>query len=81
MSQNSRHHEMPSMEEIKKIAQSDAGKNLYSALQRSHGSQLENAMEYASSGNLTEAKNALTEILNAPEFKTFLKQLGGPQDG
>ncbi len=70
-----------SMEEAKKLAQSSAGQKLFNALQQSHGSQLQSAMQQASAGNYTEVKKAMAEIMNTPEVKAFLKQMGGTSDG
>ena len=81
MDNKSKQPEGFSVDDAKKLAQSQAGQKLYSALQQSHGTQLQNAMDQVSSGNLQEAKNALTEILNTPEFKAFLQQMGGPGNG
>ena len=70
-----------SMEEAKKLAQSEIGKKLFSTLQQTHGDKLHAAMAQASSGNYSEVKKAVTEMLNTPEVKEFFRQLGGSKDG
>ena len=70
-----------SMEEAKKLAQSEAGQKLYSALQQSHGAQLRSAMEQASAGNYTEVKKALSELLNDPNIRDMMQKIGGSSDG
>ena len=81
MDKNTEQNSSFSVEEAKKLAQSEAGKKLYSALQQSHGQQLQSAMEQASAGNYTEVKKTLTEMMNTPEIKAFLRQMGGTNDG
>ncbi len=70
-----------SMEKAKKLAQSDAGQKLLSALQQSHGQQLQQAMDQANAGDLAAVKKAMADMMNTPEVKAFLRQMGGSNDG
>ena len=70
-----------SMEEAKRLAQSDAGKKLYASLQQSHGDQLQNAMKQATEGNYSAVKEAITKMMETPEVKAFLRQMGGNSNG
>lgn len=70
-----------SMEEAKRLAQSDAGQKLYSSLQQTHGQQLQDVMAQATAGNYTAVKKTISEMLNTPEVKAFLQQMGGSSDG
>ena len=70
-----------SMEEAKRLAQSDAGKKLYSALQQSHREQLQSAMEQATAGNYSAVRETITQMMNTPEVKAFLRQMGGGGNG
>ena len=70
-----------SMEEAKRLAQSAAGQKLYSALQQSHSQQLQSAMEQANAGDFSAVKKTITEMMNTPEVKAFLKQMGESKDG
>lgn len=70
-----------SMEEAKRMAQSDAGKKLYSALQQSHGEQLQNAIAQATAGDYSAVRETITQMMNTPEVKAFLQQMGGNSNG
>lgn len=70
-----------SMEEARRLAQSDAGKKLYSALRQSHGEQLQSAMEQANAGNFSAVKETITQMMNTPEIQAFLRQMGGSGNG
>lgn len=66
----------PSMQEILKMAQSPAGQQLIQMLQQSGGQELQQAMEKAAAGDYSQAKQAITSLLNDPEAKKLLEQLG-----
>ena len=70
-----------SLEEARRLAQSDAGKKLFSALQQSHNAQLQNAMEQANAGNYAAVKESNSQIMNTPEVQAFLRQMGGGGNG
>lgn len=70
-----------SVDDAKRLAQSDAGKKLYAALQQNHGQQLEDAITQANAGNFTAVRKTISEMLNTPEVKAFLQQMGGKNDG
>lgn len=66
-----------SVEDAKRIAQSEAGQKLIALLQRSGGAQLQNAMQQASVGNYDQVQNTLSALMSSPEAQELLKQLGG----
>lgn len=66
-----------SMEEARKLAETPAGKQLLSILQNADSTQLQTAAQQAAAGNLAQAKEALTPLLNSPQIRELLKQLGG----
>ena len=70
-----------SIEEAKKLAQSDAGQKLYSALQETHGDKMQEALTQISAGQYDEVKKTLSEMLNSPEIKKLFRQMGGVGDG
>ena len=70
-----------SVDDAKRLAQSDAGKRLYATLQQNHGQQLQDAITQANAGNYTAVKKTISEMLNTPEVKAFLQQMGGNNDG
>lgn len=63
------------MSEILRLAQSPAGQQLVSLLQRTGGTQLQNAVAMASGGDYEQAKQALSSLLASPEAQALLKQL------
>lgn len=63
--------------ELLRRAQSPAGQKLLSLLQASGGEQLQNAMKKASQGDFSQAKEQLTVLLDNPEAKKLLNELGG----
>lgn len=65
-----------SVQEAMKLAKSDAGKQLIALLQQQNGAQIQNAMEQANSGNLEQAKQTLSNILDNPQARALLQQLG-----
>ena len=64
-----------SMEQLQKMAQSPAGQQLYAMLKEQNNDQLQNAMAHAASGDMQQAKNALSDILSDPKALVILKKL------
>lgn len=62
-----------SMDEIKKIAQSETGRQLMALLQGS--SAADQVRSGAQSGNMEQAKDALADFLSDPKAQKLLKQL------
>lgn len=63
--------------ELSRLAQSSAGQKLLSFLQRSGGDELQKAMEKASKGDFSQARQQLSSLLEDPEAKKLVKELGG----
>ena len=70
-----------SMEDAQSFAQSPAGQQLLALLQNTDGAALRQAMEQASGGDLTKARDTLTPLLSSPEVRKLMQQFGGPQNG
>ena len=70
-----------SPEQIQKLAESDAGKQLFALLQQTHGDQLKQAMDKAAAGDYTMAKKAMASMMNSPQAMALLKQLRSNRDG
>lgn len=70
-----------SMDEIKKLAQSDAGKKLISMLEQGHGGTSDAVRKSMASGDMEQAKNALRDFLADPKAQALLKQLEEKQHG
>lgn len=67
--------QFPDISEVIRLAQSPAGQQLITLLQQSGGSNLQDAVSKASSGDYAQAKNMLSSLLNSPDAKALLKQL------
>ena len=59
-----------------KLAQSDAGRQLFELLQQTQGQQLQSAMEQASSGNYDGVKKTLNSMLTDLQARELLKKMG-----
>lgn len=64
-----------SMDDARRLAQTDAGKKLLALLQSQNSPQLQRAMEQASSGNYSQLKDTLGSLVASPEAQALLKQL------
>lgn len=64
------------MKEAMKLANSDAGRQLYELLKRTQGQQLQSAMDQAASGNYEEVKRTLSSLLADPEARKLLSKMG-----
>lgn len=69
------------MQEAMRIARTSAGQQLLHLLQNSDRATLSRAMNYASSGNMEEAKQILSKLLSGDEAQSLLKQLGESDHG
>ena len=78
MTQNNRSF---SMEDARRMAQTDAGKKLLALLQAQNSQQLQKAMEQASTGNYTQLKDTLSTFMASPEAQSLLKQLENNRHG
>ena len=64
-----------SMEQLQQLAKSPAGQQLFALLQKQNQEQVQSAMSHAASGDLKQAKAALTDILSDPKTMAMLKKL------
>ena len=65
------------MSDIMRLAQSPAGKQLMALLQQKNPDDLQKAMRKASSGDYAGAQSQLAGLMDSPEARELLKQLGG----
>jgi hypothetical protein len=63
------------MQQLMKLARSPAGLQLMDALKRTDRVGMEKAAAAASSGNLDQAKEALSGLLASPEIRNLLQTL------
>jgi hypothetical protein len=66
----------PDMQQIMKLARTPAGQQLIAALRQRGGDDLAQAMQKASAGDYTDAKRALSTLLDTPEMKALMQQFG-----
>ena len=65
-----------SMQDVLKLANSPAGKQLIALLQQQNPSTIKKAMEQASAGNYTQAKQSIEPLLESEEIRKLLRQFG-----
>lgn len=65
-----------SMQEALRLAKSPAGQQLLAMLQRSDAGKLQQVMDQAAAGDYAQAKETVSALLNSPEAKALLEQLG-----
>lgn len=65
------------LEQVKQLAQSPAGKQLLALLRQSNANVLDKAVSQASSGDFSKVSQTLAPLLASDEIKKLLKQLGG----
>lgn len=70
-----------SMEEALRLANSDAGRQLFRLLQSRDAPAVEQAMAQAAAGDPNAAKQALSGLLSSPEVRALLEQLRRGNDG
>ena len=66
-----------SINDAMRLAQSDAGRQLMELLQAGGSEKLQNIMTLASQGNMQQAAQQLSHMLQSEEAKSLLAQLGG----
>ena len=64
-----------------RLAQTEAGQKLLKTLQAQSGDTLEQAMAQAAAGNPEQAKQALSVLLQSPQIRALLEQLGRDNHG
>ncbi len=70
-----------SPEEIKKLASSPAGRQLMAMLAANHGDAAQTVRSSMASGDMEQAKQALSAFLSDPKTQALLRKLEGEQNG
>ncbi len=65
------------IQEAMRLAQTGAGRQLIALLQNQNSTQLQQALASASTGNYDQAKQALAGLMENPEIRALLSQMGG----
>lgn len=69
--------EHSNMENIIRFANSDEGRKLMEMLRQGLGSQWEDSVQQAKSGNTKELTERIRELLNTPEGNSIRRQIEG----
>ena len=64
------------MQEVLRMAASPAGQQLIALLRQQGGSEFQKAMSGAASGDYAQAKRAIEALMDDPQAKKLLKELG-----
>lgn len=64
-----------SADDVKRLAQSKAGRDLYTLLQQTQSQQLKDAMAQAAAGDMEQVKKTVSAMMDSPEAKALLEQL------
>ncbi len=70
-----------SLQQAMRMAQSDAGKQLFSLLQSTQADTLQTAMEQAKSGNYAEVKKTLEILMQSKQAKELMEKMQGDNNG
>lgn len=63
--------------EAMRLAKTPAGQQLLNILQQNSSEELRRAMEKAASGDMSQAKQAVSAMLKDPQVQKLLEQMGG----
>lgn len=70
-----------SMHQAMKLAQSDAGKQLFALLQNTEGEKLQTAMDQAAAGDLEQVKKTMQQIMESGQVQQLMKKMRGDNNG
>ena len=70
-----------SMEEMKRLAKSDAGRQLMAMLASNHSEASEKVRSSMASGDMEQAKKALSAFLSDPKAQALLRKLEEENNG
>ena len=70
-----------SMQDALRMAQSDAGQQLFALLKTQNGDTLNKAMDQAAAGDYTQAKQTLSDMLASPQVRAMLEQMRRQNNG
>lgn len=70
-----------SMQQAMKMAQSDAGKELFALLQNTQSERLHTAMDQAAAGDIEQVKKTMEEIMASKQARELFAKMRGENDG
>lgn len=65
------------IQEAMKLAATPEGKQLAALLQQLGGQNLQQTMDHAAAGDFSQAKKAISTLMQNPEARQLLEKLGG----
>lgn len=65
------------MKEAKRIAATPQGQKLFQMLQQQNSQEVQSLLQQAAAGDIEQAKQTLSALLNNPEARKLLESLGG----
>ena len=81
MGKNSEQNQEFSMQQAMKLAQSDAGQQLFSLLQSTEGDKLQSAMDHAAAGNMEQVKQTMQQLMQSAQVQDLIRKMRGENDG
>ena len=69
-----------SIQDAMRLAQSEAGQQLFAMLRAQNGSAVDQAMAQAAAGDYSQVKQTLSSLLSSPQVRSMLEQLGRNQN-
>ncbi len=69
--------QQPDISQLMQLIRSPAGQQLMKLLQQQGGDALQTARNQAASGNFSQARDTLAPVLDTPQIRALLQQLGG----
>ena len=70
-----------SIQQAMKLAQSDAGKQLFNLLQNTEGEKLQAAMSQAAAGDLEQVKKTMKQIMESGQVQQLMNKMRGDNNG
>lgn len=70
-----------SLQDARKLAESDAGQQLFALLQTIQGDKLKAAMDQAAAGNMEQVKKAVQELMASGQAKALIEKMRGDGNG
>lgn len=81
MGKNSEQNQEFSMQQAMKLAQSDAGQQLFSLLQSTEGDKLQSAMDHAAAGDMEQVKKTMQQLMQSAQVQDLIRKMRGENDG
>ena len=70
-----------SLQQAMALAQSDAGKQLFSLLKSTEGDKLQTAMEQAAAGDLEQVKKTMQQLMTSGQVQELVNKMRGDSNG